>query len=121
MVSSCREVVYLSFGPLIHRVVAAVSTTESAAEALVEELISLHVSSPTFRQVFRSQQTTQILVDAYKAFVTAVAATPEVHQRTIRILEKVSHFALTLALDSDVIGPQKREVYPFPWFSVNLN
>lgn len=80
-------------------------------EVLVEELIDLHASSPTFRQVFRSQQTTQVFVDSYKAFVTAISASKTgVNPRTIRILEKISHFSLTLTLDSDVSAPQKREV-----------
>lgn len=79
-------------------------------EVLVEELIDLHASSPTFRQVFRSQQTTQLFVDAYKAFVTAVSSSADALPRTVRILEKISHFALTLTLDNDVSGPQKREV-----------
>jgi len=84
--------------------------TESSMEVLVEELIDLHASSPTFRQVFRSQQTTQLFVDAYKAFVTAVTSCNDVNPRAIKILEKISHFSLTLSLDNEVAGPQKREV-----------
>lgn len=80
-------------------------------EALIEEIIDLHVSSSTFRQVFRSQQTTQMFLDAYKSFVTATTASMDGHQRTIRILERLSHFALTLAHDDDVAVPQKREVF----------
>lgn len=79
-------------------------------EVLVEELIDLYASSPTFRQVFRSPQTTQLFVDAYKAFVAAVMSSSQVNPRMIRILEKISHLALTLTLDSGVTGPQKREV-----------
>jgi hypothetical protein len=79
-------------------------------EVLIEEMIDLHASSSTFRQVFRSQQTTQMFVDAYKAFVTAVTASFDSNQRTVRILEKISHFGLTLALNDDVAAPQKREV-----------
>ena len=83
---------------------------ESSMEVLVEELIDLHAASPTFRQVFRSQQTTQIFVDAYKSFVTAIGSSTEANPRTIRILEKISQFSRTLTLDSDVAVPQKREV-----------
>lgn len=79
-------------------------------EALIEDIINLYASSPTFSQVFRSQQTTQILIDAYKAFVTAITATSNTHPRTIRILEKVSHFLLTITLENAITGPQKREV-----------
>jgi hypothetical protein len=84
--------------------------TESSMEVLVEELIDLHASSPTFRQVFRSQQTTQLFVDAYKAFVTAVSSSTDINPRAIKLLEKISHFSSTLSLDNDVAGPQKREV-----------
>ena len=84
--------------------------TESTMEVLIEELMDLHTSSSTFRQLFRSQQTTQIFADTYKSFVAKVSASPEVNQRTIRILEKLSHFGLALALDNAVAGSQKREV-----------
>ncbi|KAK0199746.1 beach-domain-containing protein [Desarmillaria ectypa] len=84
--------------------------TESTMEVLVEELIDLHASSATFRQVFRSQQTTQLFVEAYKSFVSKVSAVPSVNQRTSRILEKMTHFGLTLALDGAVAGVQKREI-----------
>lgn len=79
-------------------------------EVLVEEFIDLHASSPTFRQVFRSQQTTQLFVDAYKSFVTAVTASTDVNPRTVRILQKISHFSQVLAVDNDVSGTQQSEV-----------
>jgi hypothetical protein len=84
--------------------------TESSMEVLVEELIDLHASSPTFRQVFRSPQTTQLYVDAYKAFVTAVSSSTVINPRAIKLLEKISNFSSTLSLDNDVSGPQKRDV-----------
>jgi hypothetical protein len=71
--------------------------------------MDLHASSPTFRQIFRSQQTTQVFVDAYKFFVTSVNPT-NVKPKIIRMLEKLTHFALTLALDPDVAASQKKEV-----------
>ncbi|KAK7049866.1 Beige protein-like 1 [Paramarasmius palmivorus] len=85
-------------------------TTESTMEVLIEELMDLHASSGTFRQVFQSQQTTQIFVDAYKKFVETLTPVPEVNQRTIGILEKLTHFGLALALDNAVAGAQKREI-----------
>lgn len=86
------------------------SSPEATAEALIEELIELHSHSTSFRQVFRSQQTTQIFVDAYKTFVSTLASAEEIPQIVIRILEKLMHFAMALALDNDVSGQQKREV-----------
>jgi len=79
-------------------------------EVLIEQFMDLHASSPTFRQVFKSQQTTQRFVDAYKSFVSKVVATKDVNQWTRRILEKLTHFGLGLALDVHITGSQKREV-----------
>jgi hypothetical protein len=73
--------------------------------------MDLHTSSPKFQQVFKSQQTTQLFIDAYKSFVSVVLSTTQVSSTTIRILEKVSHFGLGLALDNCVAGAQKREVF----------
>lgn len=78
-------------------------------EVLVEELIDLHTSSAAFRQIFESQQTTKLFVDAYKRFVKKVASV-EVNQRTMRLIEKLNHLGLALALDNAVAGSQKREV-----------
>ncbi|KAG6816009.1 hypothetical protein H0H87_009501 [Tephrocybe sp. NHM501043] len=85
-------------------------TTESNMENLVEELMDLHASSPTFRQVFKSHQTTQLFVDNYKTFVNKVAGAPQVNQWTSRILEKMTHLGLALALDPVISGGQKREI-----------
>jgi hypothetical protein len=83
---------------------------ESNMEVLVEQFMNLHASSPTFRQVFKSQQTTQQFVDTYKTFVSKVIAATEINQWTSRILEKLTHFGLALALDVHISGLQKREV-----------
>ncbi|KAJ3720550.1 hypothetical protein C8R42DRAFT_671005 [Lentinula raphanica] len=147
---------------------------QSTTESLIETLLSLHSSSPTFRFVFQSQQTTAVFVGAYRAFVekiqeaissnssTSLRATPDsasdsksrpksmslsysrsllsrsgsrssiasfaslnafntptstkpdsqatINPQAIRILEKLSHFGLGLALDNSVAGGQKREI-----------
>ncbi len=80
-------------------------------EALTEELMGLHSTTPAFRQVFASQQTTQLFVSTYKTFVSSISAVPAVNnQLTIRLLEKLNHFGLALALDNAVAGTFKREV-----------
>lgn len=79
-------------------------------EVLIEQLIDLHTSSASFRQIFQSQQTTQLFISGYKSFASLVSAAPEVNQRTLRILEKLAHFGLALALDNAVAGSQKKEV-----------
>ncbi|KAJ7151346.1 beach-domain-containing protein [Mycena crocata] len=83
---------------------------ESTMEVLIEELMDLHASSSGFREVFKSQQTTQLFVNSYKSFVLKVTGATQVNQRTIRILEKLTHFGLGLALDNAVAGAQKREI-----------
>ncbi|KAJ7130393.1 beach-domain-containing protein [Mycena epipterygia] len=83
---------------------------ESTMEVLIEELMDLHASSNGFREVFKSQQTTQLFVNSYKSFVLRVMDASQVNQRTIRILEKLTHFGLGLALDNAVAGAQKREI-----------
>jgi len=79
-------------------------------ELLVERLMNLHASSSTFRQIFQSQQTTQLFVNAYKDFVAKVSGSPAFNEYTVRILEKLAHLGLALALDNAVAGAQKREV-----------
>lgn len=82
-------------------------------EVLIEELMELHSSNALFREVFKSHSTTQLFVDAYKGFVNVTVELPEISQRTVRILEKLGHFGLALALGNDVAGSQKREVCSF--------
>lgn len=83
------------------------------AEAIIEELVLLQSSSHTFRQLFESQQTTQMFIKAFRSFVTSLAAASEIPQHHIRISEKLMHFGLTLSLDNAVAGAQKREVCLF--------
>ncbi|KAF8621252.1 hypothetical protein AX15_007913 [Amanita polypyramis BW_CC] len=84
---------------------------ELTMEALVEELMNLHTTSSAFRQVFASQQTTQLFVKTYKTFVSSVASVPAVNNHlTVRLLEKLTHFGLALALDNVVAGAFKREI-----------
>lgn len=80
-------------------------------EALVEELIRLHPISPTFRLIFKSEQTTEMFLDAYKSFTTGVKSLPEISHNVVALMDKLSHFALALAMDSSVATVQKQEVW----------
>ncbi|CAL1710979.1 unnamed protein product [Somion occarium] len=83
----------------------------SHAERLLDELMQVHSASSTFRQVFKSQSTTAYFLDAYKSFVAALRnSTSLLDQATIRILEKMSHLGLSIALDTVVAAEQKSEV-----------
>lgn len=82
----------------------------SIVEHLLEALIETHSSSPTFREVFRSHAVTQAFIDAYKMFATSVAHAAEIDQGTVRVLEKLSHLGLSIALDNVVAVTQKQEV-----------
>ncbi len=92
-------------------------------EHLIEELLTLHSSSATFRQAFQSHQITQLFIDAYKAMLEKLkeilASSPRIEEGksrnyvngwNLRILEKLSHLGLALALDNAVGGSQKQEV-----------
>ncbi|KAF5354041.1 hypothetical protein D9756_006953 [Leucocoprinus leucothites] len=79
-------------------------------ETLTEELLNLHSTVTQFRSAFQSHNTTQLFVDAYKTFVKTLADLPEINATALRILEKLTHFGLALALDSAVAGSQKREI-----------
>lgn len=83
---------------------------ESTMELLIEELLTLHASSSTFRQIFESQQTTQLFMDTYTAMVDKLSAVKHINNWNVRILEKLTHFGLALALDNAVGGGQKRDV-----------
>ncbi|KAJ2916640.1 hypothetical protein MD484_g3777, partial [Candolleomyces efflorescens] len=84
--------------------------TETTVEAMLERMMMLHSSSATFRELFRSQQTTQSFIDAYKNFVDKLKSAVNINQWATRILEKLSHLGLALALDNTVAGGQKREI-----------
>ncbi|KAH9896772.1 beach-domain-containing protein [Cubamyces lactineus] len=86
------------------------ATATSTVEHLLEALIDIHSSSPTFREVFRSNAVTQSFIDAYKMFATSVAHSAEIDQGTVRVLEKLSHLGLSIALDNAVAVGQKQEI-----------
>ncbi|KAI0079797.1 beach-domain-containing protein [Panus rudis PR-1116 ss-1] len=94
-----------------HRDADDVQDAAAHAEKLLEELIQLHGSSSTFRQVFKSQTTTSYFVDAYRTFVMHLSNTSATLELVIvRILEKMSHFGLSIALDTAVAAEQKQEI-----------
>ncbi|KZV83556.1 beach-domain-containing protein [Exidia glandulosa HHB12029] len=88
----------------------APAANDSAVEVLVEELIDLHASSESFRKLFMSQQTTSMFIDAVKTFIDRVAAEPNLHDKTVRLVEKITHLMLMLALDTFVDNTQKRQL-----------
>lgn len=85
-------------------------SVSSAMEVLVEELSDLHSSTTSFRELFRSKQTTSLYLDACRSFVTKLADVPHLKDKTERLIGKVSNLTLMLALDNAVDGNQKREV-----------
>ena len=79
-------------------------------KALLEALIQLHPSSPSFRQIFKSTQVTQQFVGTHLAFASAVRSLPEISQRVTSLMDKMCHFAIALALDPSVSQTQQAEV-----------
>ncbi|KAI0360774.1 beach-domain-containing protein [Trametes cingulata] len=86
------------------------ATATATVEHLLEALIDVHSCSPTFREVFKSHAVTQSFIDAYKMFATSVAHALEIDQGTVRVLEKLSHLGLSIALDNAVAVSQKQEI-----------
>lgn len=82
---------------------------DSSMEVLVEELIDLHSSSLGFRELFKSHQTTSLLIDACKSFANNISRNAVIRAKTIRLTEKVTHLVLMLALDNNVDAAHKQE------------
>jgi hypothetical protein len=82
----------------------------SAMEVLVEELIDLHSSTSTFRQLFRSNQTSSVLVTACQVFISKIYEFPQARGRTERLLEKVITLVNVVASDGGVDDKQKEQV-----------
>lgn len=83
---------------------------ESSVESLLEDLLDLQSSSPSFRQVFKSQQTTAVLIGAYSTFVSKGPSVQGNQRNYIRILEKLNHFVMALTLDNVISNSQRQEV-----------
>lgn len=79
-------------------------------EVLIEELIDLHSSSPTFRHIFKTKVVTAIFITSTRSFITKIASIPGTHPRSTRLSDKLCHLALMLSLDSNVDPNQKKEV-----------
>jgi hypothetical protein len=86
----------------------------TTAEALIEDFTKLHKSVPSFRRLFKSPQTTQMFLDAYRSFVDALTqACP--NPAATMMLEKMTNFGLVLAGEGEVAAVHKSEVLPFLW------
>jgi len=105
----CAYFTYVDGRLLLTRTLEAGGQSATYVEAILEEIVDLQSSCPTFRELFESQQITQSFIQGFQLFIARLSSS-EISQCHIRISEKLMHFALTLALDSAVAGPQKREV-----------
>ncbi len=84
--------------------------TYQTFDFFVEELVSTHTSNSAFRALFKSQQLTASLANAFRAFLTKLGETRSLHRALIRSLEKLNHLILLLALDSHIEASQKQSV-----------
>jgi hypothetical protein len=89
----------------------------SAMEVLVEELIDLHSSTSTFRQLFRSKQTTDILLRACQTFISKIFEFSQLRGKTDRLFEKVTTLVALLASDNHMDVEQVKQV-SFPFHSM---
>lgn len=82
----------------------------SAMEVLAEELIDLHSSASTFRQLFKSKQTTSILVNACQSFISKMYEFPQARGKTERLIVKVTDLVAAVAADGTADEQQKQQV-----------
>lgn len=86
------------------------STEGEDLEVLLETIIQLHSTSPSFKQIFKSTQVTQQFIDTHLAFASAVRSLPEISQKVTSLMDKMSHLAIALALDPSVPESLQPEV-----------
>jgi hypothetical protein len=82
----------------------------SAMEVLAEELIDLHSSASTFRQLFKSKQTTSILLNACQSFIAKIYEFPQSRGKVERLIEKITTLVAAVAQDAPVDEDQKEQV-----------
>ncbi|KAG8984948.1 hypothetical protein FRB94_005904 [Tulasnella sp. JGI-2019a] len=82
----------------------------SCADTLVEELIDLHSTSPSFRKLFQTKPLASQFIELCRLFINQVTESIELRSRTARIVEKLTHLALIIALHSGVDAQQKEEL-----------
>jgi hypothetical protein len=96
----------------------------SAMEVLAEELIDLHSSASTFRQLFKSKQTTSILLNACQSFITKIYEFPQSRGKVERLIEKITTLVAAITQDAPVDEDQKEqvssEVSSYPQFPLRL-
>jgi hypothetical protein len=78
---------------------------------ILDDLTKLHQSSSSFRRVFRSQSTAQLLLDGLNII-------SPIRQHTgvldAKISAKLTHFGLLVAMGKHISSSQKQQVfYPF--------
>ncbi|KAG8759860.1 hypothetical protein FRC14_004821 [Serendipita sp. 396] len=86
----------------------------SAMEVLVEELIDLHSSMASFRQLFKSKHITSILINACQSFVARLYEFPQSRHRCERLLDKVVALVKILAYDTLIESHQKEQLLAIP-------
>ena len=79
-------------------------------EKLSEELMELQSTSTSFRQQFKSQQVSTLLINAYSSFVLGFRSNTEESVVKFPVLEKLNHLALALTLDNVMPLTQKQQV-----------
>ncbi|KAH7912895.1 hypothetical protein BJ138DRAFT_1124827 [Hygrophoropsis aurantiaca] len=83
---------------------------EDVTRLILEDMISLHETSPSFRQVFRSQTAIQILIDAAKTLSTHSTSQDAGIQPAIPVYERLTHFSSLIAGNKVVSSTHKNEI-----------
>lgn len=100
-----------SFNALISNFTLRAAPSKDAIIWILDDLTTLHESSSSFRRVFRSQSTAQLLVDGLNIF-SPVRQPPRVLDAKISV--KLTHFGLLVAMGKHISTSQKQQVFhPF--------
>lgn len=85
---------------------------QSFGDAILEELIDLHSSSPTFRYAFKSKSMSGSFIALAKSFIVQNTAQQRIVIRanTARIADKLCHLAMMMTLEGALEPSQRHEV-----------
>lgn len=88
-------------------------SVDIAMDVLLEELMDLHASNSQFRDLFKLQEPTEIMLHALKSFMNTIIGKPTLttsSSRVTRVFEKCSVLAGMMAHTLGVPATQRDEV-----------
>ncbi|KAH7926600.1 beach-domain-containing protein [Leucogyrophana mollusca] len=84
--------------------------TSDVALTILEDMISLHGSSASFRQIFKSQTATEILIDAVKTSNDEIHSQDATTRPAMSVWGRLTHFCSLVASNNVVSSTQKTNI-----------